>query len=67
MAADQRQSADALRRLRRYLGGDPAPERTTDEVNAVEPQAVHEFEIKMRNVIDAIEPERQSGRAEARV
>src|SRR3984957_7925730 len=56
-----------IRRLGRHFGGDPASDRAADKVDAVEFQDVHQFEIKMGNVVDTVEPIRQARLAEARM
>ena len=58
-------AAKTLRRFGRHFGGDPAPDRAADEVDAVEFQDIHQFEIEMGNVVDTIEPIRQARLAEA--
>ena len=60
-------AAKTLRRFGGHFGGDPAPDRTADEVDAVELQDIHQFEIEMGNVVDAVEPIRQGRLAETRM
>ena len=52
--------AKTLGRFGGHFGGDPAPDRAADEVDAVEFQDIHQFEIKMGDVVDTVEPVRQA-------
>ena len=65
--ADEHQPLDALGHLGRHLRGDPAADRAADEIDRVETQPVHQFEIDVRDVVDAVEPVRQRRVAEARM
>ena len=61
----QDDAAKTLRRFGRHFSGDPASDRAADKVDAVEFQDVHQFEIKMGNVVNTVEPIRQARLAEA--
>ena len=64
---DQRQAVEPLRHLRGDIGGDPAADREADEIGARQAQAVHQLEIDVGDVVDAVEPVRQRRLAEARM
>ena len=63
----QHQLAKPLRRLARHLGGDPAADRTGDQVDLRDVEPIEQLEIDVGDVVDAIEPFRQARFAEARM
>ena len=62
---DEHEPVDPLRHLGRDLGGDPSADRKADDVDAGQIQPVHQFQIDMGDVVDAVEPIRQGGFSEA--
>ncbi len=63
--AGQRQRRQPLRAAHRELGGNPAAERKSDQVHAVELQLFEQVEIEIGKVVNRIEPIRRVGFAEA--
>ena len=53
---DQHQPADPLRHLGGKLGRDPAADREADQIGAGQPHPIHQFEIDVGDVVDAVEP-----------
>ncbi len=65
--SDERERAQAGRIAHGRLRGNPAAERTPDEMDAGEVELVEEVEIEVGQIADGIEPWRRVGGAEARM
>ena len=64
---DQREALQPLGVEDREVGCDPAAEREADEVDAVELEHVEEVAVVEHEVVEAVEPLRELGVAEARM
>ena len=57
---NEKQFLESLRRLGRHFRRDPAPQRTTDQIDARKAELVQEFQVDMGDIVCAVEPIRQS-------
>jgi hypothetical protein len=64
---DHDEAANPLRRLGGHLGRDPAPDRASDHIDRRKVETVEQFQIEVRDIIDAVEPVRQARFAETGV
>ena len=65
--ADHDQAPDPLRHLGGDFGRNPAADRAAHQVGSGDPKLVHQFEIDVGDVVDAVDPVGQGGFAETRM